>query len=455
MNYNQFTQVPGYDDQELRHQLEKDRKTFMESYFMYENTIGECVERMNEAMNPDGSKKYSQKDIEMKVSQLREMQADVKAKFIQSGGTEDELQAKVTKKTKSKKSPVSSNTVTKKTQKTTKKEPVQVKSATANTKPEAVRQEDPVNAFQEAPAFEPSWMSRDFSAAFDVIPLPSRGECYSQNLKNIAVSYLTANDENMIVSPNLYRDGMIMDYLLNAKIRNENIDPDDLLDGDRDAIILWLRATGYGTDYPITVTDINTGMDFETTLDLTKIKHKPFNLTGDENGYFDFVMPMSKDKIKFRFLTHGDIKRIEQIDKEENVAVKQEKLNEICDTLNSFIESDDTADRDLKLKLYEAKRNIKKWADSLNVDDALGYTHKLTNRLELSIVSVNGNTNREYISDYVLNLNPRDALSLRRYINENEPGLDFNVEVEKPESLGGGSMPVFLSLDEYIFLNIA
>jgi hypothetical protein len=189
--------------------------------------------------------------------------------------------------------------------------------------------------------------------------------------------------------------------------------------------------------------------------DLTKIKHKPFNLTGDENGYFDFVMPMSKDKIKFRFLTHGDIKRIEQIDKEENVAVKQEKLNEICDTLNSFIESDDTADRDLKLKLYEAKRNIKKWADSLNVEEALGYTHKLTNRLELSIVSVNGNTNREYIADYVLNLNPRDALSLRRYINENEPGLDFNVEVEKPESLGGGSMPVFLSLDEYIFLNIA
>ena len=85
----------------------------------------------------------------------------------------------------------------------------------------------------------------------------------------------------------------------------------------------------------------------------------------------------------------------------------------------------------------------------------MGYTHTLTNRLELSIVSINGNEDREYISNYVNNMNVRDALAIRRYISENEPGLDYSVTVERPESLGGGSMPVFLSLDEYIFLNLA
>jgi hypothetical protein len=273
-------------------------------------------------------------------------------------------------------------------------------------------------------------------------------------MSTIAVSYLTANDENMIVSPNLYRDGLILDYLLKAKIKNGNIDPDDLLEGDREAIILWLRATGYGTQYPITVTDTKTGVDFDTVVDLTQIKHKPFVLKGDGFGCFDFTLPISKDEVKFRFLTHGDIKQIESIDKDEQSNVKKERLLRIVEELNDFIENDDELSKEEKVKLYEAKRNISKWCDKINVDNDMGYTHALTNRLELSIVSINGNEDREYISNYVQNMNVRDALALRKYINENEPGLDYTVTVERPESLGGGSMPVFLSLDEYVFLNI-
>ena len=51
-------------------------------------------------------------------------------------------------------------------------------------------------------------------------------------------------------------------------------------------------------------------------------------------------------------------------------------------------------------------------------------------------------------------MNVQDSSALRNYISENEPGLDFNIEIEKPKSLGGGSMPMFLSLDQYLFLNI-
>ena len=123
--------------------------------------------------------------------------------------------------------------------------------------------------------------------------------------------------------------------------------------------------------------------------------------------------------------------------------------------MSNYIETDDVLSKDEKTKLYEAKRNINKWYEKIETDNDMGYTHMLTNRLELSIVSINGNYNREYISNYVQNMNVQDALAIRRYINENEPGLDYTVTVERPESLGGGSMPIFLSLDEYVFLNVS
>ena len=83
------------------------------------------------------------------------------------------------------------------------------------------------------------------------------------------------------------------------------------------------------------------------------------------------------------------------------------------------------------------------------------FGHSVTNRLELSIMAVDGVTDRTIVRDFVKKMNVRDSSSLRRYITENEPGIDHNIVIQKPESLGGGSMNVFLQLDQYIFLNIA
>ena len=69
-------------------------------------------------------------------------------------------------------------------------------------------------------------------------------------------------------------------------------------------------------------------------------------------------------------------------------------------------------------------------------------------------MEINGITDRQYIYNYVRNMSVKDSSALRNYISNNEPGLDFNIEIEKPASLGGGSMPMFLSLDQYLFLNI-
>lgn len=430
-------------------------KMLKESYLMYEKTKGECREHLAEAMNPDGSKKYDQEYIDSKISQLEEMQNEIKVKYMMAGGNMEDLVEDVKEPVKKTK---------KVTPKTSSKKPVELKTRPAITKKEKTQKNEEIKPvtkpIEKIESMEQSivptnWNNTDFSESFDVIPLPSKGQCYEGNMSTIAVSYLTANDENMIVSPNLYRDGLILDYLLKAKIKNKNIDPDDLLEGDREAIILWLRATGYGTQYPITVTDNKTGVDFDTVLDLTQIKHKPFLLEGDENGHFDFTLPVSKHEVKFRFLTHGDIKQINEIENMELINVKKDRLITIADEINTYLEAEDVLTKDEKMKLYDAKRNINKWAEKLDADNDLGYTHKLTNRLELSIVSINGESDRDFIAEYVQNMNVRDALAIRRYISENEPGLDYAVTVERPESLGGGSMPVFLSLDEYVFLNIA
>ena len=70
-------------------------------------------------------------------------------------------------------------------------------------------------------------------------------------------------------------------------------------------------------------------------------------------------------------------------------------------------------------------------------------------------MSVNDVTDRKYIMDFVRSMNVRDSSALRKYMTYNEPGIDFNLEVERPQSLGGGSMKVFLQLDQFVFLNIA
>jgi hypothetical protein len=69
-------------------------------------------------------------------------------------------------------------------------------------------------------------------------------------------------------------------------------------------------------------------------------------------------------------------------------------------------------------------------------------------------MSVNGNTDREFITKYVRNMVAFDAMKLRNYIGKNSPGINFDIEVQRPESLGGGSFKTFLNWDDSVFLNL-
>ena len=96
---------------------------------------------------------------------------------------------------------------------------------------------------------------------------------------------------------------------------DKNIDTDQLLKGDVDAIILFLRATSYGPEFPISARDPKSGKYFDTVVDLSQIKTKEFTLIGDENGHFPYKFE-NGDEIKFKYLTRKE----EKMKKQRNVA---------------------------------------------------------------------------------------------------------------------------------------
>ena len=233
---------------------------------------------------------------------------------------------------------------------------------------------------------------------YDVIPLPSKGLLYPGRKPTVEVEYLTAMDENILTSPNLLQSGKFVDVLLKRKIRAGQINPQELLIGDRNAIIIWLRATGYGEKYPVTVQTPD-GEEFESEVDLTELKQKEIGATPDENGLFDFTLPMSKKKIKFRLLTAKD-----EDDLQKREDAQRKRKSEVLDTL----------------------------------------THKMGTH----IMSVDGRTDKEWIHNFVRVMPARDSLELRKYINKIEPGVDLSITVEGP---GGDPVDSFLVIGPDFF----
>jgi len=256
----------------------------------------------------------------------------------------------------------------------------------ANTRP-TVFKEDSADDSNTPINNTPQVETYDFSVPYDVIPLPSEGKAYKNKKSTLKVHYLTASDENILTSPNLIESGKFLDILISRKVADKDLPYRDLLLGDRNAIMIWLRATGYGEIYNAVVTDPDTGEDFDTEIDLTAMKSKHLTIDSDENGEFDFTLPRSGKPIKFRFLTVGDE-----------------------DDMGRYIESS-------------------------NKKGPSSYSNILTFRLGKHIAEIDGNRDRGFISKFIENMLAYDSLSLRTYIDDNEPGLDMNIEIERP---GGG-----------------
>jgi len=237
-----------------------------------------------------------------------------------------------------------------------------------------------------------------YNAAFDVIPLPSEGKLYKNKKSSVKVAYMTTADENILTSPNLLQSGEFLEILINRKLLEPDLRYNDLHVGDRNAIMLWLRATSYGEMYPITMYDED-GAPFESEVDLNSLKTIKLSKEPDAEGYFDFYLPIAKANIKFKLLTVGDLNQIEKL-------VAEDEKNEI--PVNSVI----------------------------------------TYRLERQIVDINGNRDKGFIKDFIEKMRVRDSKELKDYIEKIDCGVDLSIEVKTPR---GESISTFLPLNVRFF----
>lgn len=296
----------------------------------------------------------------------------------------------------------------------------------------------------------PNWVQ------YDVIPLPSNGMCYPTTSPlrcgRIPVAYLTAADENIISSPNAYRDGKLLDIILERKILDKRINVNELSSGDRDAIILWLRATSYGEDFPINATNPQTGKQYSVTIKLSQFGYNDFDLESDENGLFTYTTS-NEDEIKFKFFTNEDEEELRnvitsQITDTNKIEILR-NLNYITDALNRIEFSDEE-----KSMLTEDIDEIKDivGTDIPEIEEGV-YPNTITEQMIMHTVSINDNTDKEFIKNYIENMRTKEAMDYRNYFVNNRPGVDFNFEVNIPESDGGGSFATFLRIDDAIFIN--
>jgi len=213
----------------------------------------------------------------------------------------------------------------------------------------------------------------------DVVPLPSQGLFYKNKKKSLKVGYLTAQDENILLSTNGNKN--IITTLLKNKIYEPDFNINELLDGDAEAILIFLRNTAFGSDYNFKLKDPKTGKEFESTimldeLDIIQPKIKPNN-----EGLFEFNLPKSGVNVKCRLLG----------------------INETTE-LSSLEES---------------------YPNGVIIPI-------VTKKLEKYIVSIDGDTNRENIATFVNTLPIMDSKFIRNTMSDCEPRLDLNRTVMAP-----------------------
>jgi hypothetical protein len=144
----------------------------------------------------------------------------------------------------------------------------------------------------------------------ETVTLPSKGLLYPETSPlakgEIEMKYMTAKEEDILSNSNYIRQGTVIDKLLQALIITP-IDYNELLIGDKNAILVAARILGYGKDYNITF-----GGN-EYNVDLTQIKDKEvdFSLFKRGTNEFTYSLPHSSNTITFKILTHGDEQKID------------------------------------------------------------------------------------------------------------------------------------------------
>lgn len=219
-----------------------------------------------------------------------------------------------------------------------------------------------------------------FKFPTETVDLPSKGLLYPEDHPlasgKIEMKYMTAKEEDILTNQNYISNGTVLDKLLQSLIITK-VNYDDLLVGDKNAIMIASRVLGYGKDYEFTY-------DGEShTVDLSSLENKPIDeslFTRGQNE-FEFQLPFSKTNITFRLL-----------------------------------------DGHIEKKIEAEIRGLKKVNKTLSPD--------LSTRMKHLITSVEGDSSTKTIRDFVDNyLLARDSRALRQHVSDFQPDIDLEISI--------------------------
>jgi len=223
----------------------------------------------------------------------------------------------------------------------------------------------------------------------EAVPVPSRGSVYPpdsplHNKELIEIKAMTAKEEDILTSRALIKQGTVISHLIASCLVNKDISVQKMLVGDRNALMVSVRITGYGSDYSAKASCPSCNKESSQSFDLTNLGIKRLQIEPSRHGQncFDFKLPVSGRLVQFRFLTGED---------EEEISTINERKKQLMPDM-----------------LLE---------------------NNVTTRLERSIVSVDGVTDRNEISLFIRSMPALDSRKLRKFIDDNEPGIDMTTEM--------------------------
>jgi hypothetical protein len=220
----------------------------------------------------------------------------------------------------------------------------------------------------------------------EVVPLPSNGKAYPQDsslhgMETVEIRAMTAREEDILTSRALLKKGAVITELIKSCLVDKSVNVLDLLSGDRNALMVAIRITGYGPEYSVEMECPECGTKSPHDFDLSSLPIKRLEIDPSAPGMnlFDFTLPYSKNTVKFKFMTGRD---------EEEMTLMSEKQKKL----------------------------------------GLPNDNNVTTNLLYAIQSINGIEDRVKIANFVKMMPARDSLALRNYIRDNEPGIEMKQE---------------------------
>ena len=215
----------------------------------------------------------------------------------------------------------------------------------------------------------------------ELVPLPSSGKVYPHDspfhgIDAVEIRPMTAREEDILTSKAYLKKGTVISELIKSCLVERSMNVLDLLSGDRNALMVAIRVTGYGPEYGVEIECPECGVKSQHDFDLAALPIRRLEIEPCVPGVnmFDFKLPYSGKVVKFKFMTGRDEEEMMQLGE------KQKKLG-------------------------------------------LGSESNVTTSLLYSIVSVDGIEDRAKISGFIKAMPARDSLALRNYMKDNEPGI--------------------------------